>query len=160
MVYLGAVSIISAAYMLWREYSKFLDGEITWCRCFLAALTDYREKVKCYIETPDGWAREYTDEQLSSCGFLGYLADGQGFTAAYRKSEKPPYVTEATDSALSVCFARLGEGYIDSELETLNAVIDKLGTEDKRLSEALVKRRRALGAVMGAIASGIVILVM
>lgn len=160
MAYLGAVAIVASVYVLWREYGKFLDGELLWCRCFLRALTDYREKVRCYVETPGSWAAGYSDEQLSSCGFLERLINGDGFATAYRDTDRPPYLTDATDSALEGCFDRLGEGYLDTELEVLASAIEKLTREEARLSDSLVKRRRAIGAVMGAVASGIVILIM
>lgn len=160
MAYFGAIAIVASVYVLWREYSNFLDGELLLCRCFLRALSDYREKVRCYVETPSSWAAGYLDEQLSSSGFLKGLIEGDSFAAAYRECDKPPYLTEATDLALRNCFERLGEGYLDTELEVISLAIEKLTREEARLSEALVKRRRAVGCVMGAIASGIVILIM
>lgn len=160
MAYFGAVSIVFAVYLIWREYSSFLDGELSWCRGFLKALCDYRDKVRCYMITPSDWAADYSDERLSSCGFLGFLLEGSDFMTAYKNSDKPLCLTDATDSALTSCFSRLGEGYLDTELEALGVAVDKLTAEEKGLSESLAKRRKALGAMLGAVASGIVILVM
>lgn len=160
MAYFGAVAIAFVVYIIWREYSAFLDGELSWCRCFLSALTDYRDKVRCYVETPRAWARDYSDARLSGCGFLDLITSGADFLEAYRECARSPYLTEATDSALSECFDRLGRGYIDTELEVLGIAIDKLTVEEHRLAESLAKRRKALGATLGAVASGIVILIM
>lgn len=160
MAYFGAAAIVIAVYIIWREYAVFLDGELSWCRCFLSALTDYRDKVRCYVETPRAWARDYSDARLSGCGFLDLITSGADFLEAYRECARSPYLTEATDSALSECFDRLGRGYIDTELEVLGIAIDKLTVEEHRLAESLAKRRKALGATLGAVVSGIVILIM
>ena len=160
MAYFGAIAIVVAVYAVWREYCKFIDGELLLTRCFLRALTDYRDNVRCCVITPKSWAEGYRDEQLDSCGFLGRLADGEGFADAYRDTDMPPHLTAETDSVLRLCFDRLGNGDLSTELELLSLAIEKLTREESLLSESAVKRRRAIGAVMGAIASGTVILIM
>ena len=159
MSYFGAVSIILAVYMIWREYSSFLDGELRWCRCYLKALEDYRDKVKCYMQTPTRWAQGYTDAMLSECGFLERLSGGEDIGEAYRLSRPEIGVSGTVDAILSDCFERLGEGYLDTEIEVLESAIGKLSLEEKKSGESLGKKRKAAGALLGAFASGVVILV-
>ena len=160
MAYLGAIAVILGVYMAWRGYVAFLDEELSSIRAFLTAVTDYRDKMKCYMDTPTEWAIDYSDERLLECGFLNLLRDGADFRMAYRESRAAVILTDAADKALSSAFDRLGEGYLDTELEVLGVAIDKLAGEERALSSALGKRRRAAGAVLGAFASGIVILIM
>lgn len=160
MSYIGAAAIIFATYMMWREYSAFLLRGVDACRSYLAAMRDYRERVRCYMQAPGSWATEYSDDNLSDCGFLPHLSESGDFRRAYELSADKGYLTDEADGILKDCFERLGEGYLDTELGTLDLAIDKLSREEERLSESFVKRRRAAGAVLGAIASGTVILIM
>ena len=159
MLYFGAVAVILGAYMIWREYAFYLDGELLSCRSFLRALVDYREKIKCYMELPSDWVQGYRDEYLAECGFFDKIRSGVNFGEAYATSKDLILITDGVDDALTSCFDRLGDGYLDTELEALGIAIDKLTREEERLVENLSKRRKATGAVLGACALGIVILV-
>ena len=159
MYYFGAVAVIVGVYMIWREYSAFLHKELLWCRSFLNAITDYRDKIKCYMDTPSGWAAGYSDQRLTECGFLERLREGDDFCTAY-KSMCGACLNDASENILSACFERLGEGYLDTELEVLGIAIDKLGKEEARLTDALPKQRKAAGAVLGAFATGLIIFIM
>ena len=68
-------------------------------------------------------------------------------------------LTDTTEDALNSCFERLGDGYLDTELEVIEQALEKLSREEGRISEDLLKRRKAAGAVLGAFASGIIILI-
>ena len=160
MAYLGAVAVISAVYMIWREYSSMLTGELEWCRRFLKALTDYRDKIRCYMDTPSRWAAEYSDCKLRDCGFLTYLGECGDFRRAYSRANVSMKVSADADATLKTCFDRLGEGYLETELETLGTAIEQLKRIEEGLSVSYSKRRKAVGALLGAFASGVVILVM
>ena len=158
MAYFGAVAVILAAYMTWRVYSEALFRELDLCKRLLAALADYRDKIRCYMDTPQGWAAEYSDEDLMRLGFLSCLADGGTFMEAYSALKSSVTVCGEVDSVLVECFKRLGEGYLDTEIEILSVAIDKLKAEETRMSEMLNGKKKAVGAILGAVASGIVIL--
>lgn len=159
MLYIGAIGLIFSAYMMWREYASYLDKELLSCRAFLGALLDYREKMKCYMEVPGGWAEGYADDLLASCGFLDMLKSGAELPEAYSKAREKLCVADEIDKILTSCFARLGEGYLDTELETLELTIDKLTRQEGVMAENLSKRRKATGAVLGAFVFGVVILI-
>ena len=159
MTYFGATAVILAVYMIWREYSRHLELELAWCACFLGALTDYRDKMKCYMDTPGGWASGYTDNMLSECGFLSAVANSGDFSAAYREARRSALFTDEVDAVLAACFERLGEGYLESETETLGIAIDKLKREEEKMRGAIAGKRKALGAMLGALACGTVVLV-
>lgn len=158
MIYFGAVAVVLAAYMTWRVYSASLFGELDICRRLLAALTDYRDKIKCYMDTPKMWANEYSDEELARYGFLSCLMSGGDFLSAYSVLKESVIIGEQVDCALTECFERLGAGYLETEIEILNVVIDKLKVEEESMTEAFVGKKKAAGAVLGAVASGVVIL--
>ena len=159
MLYLGTIAVILGVYMVWREYAAYLDRELLSCRAFLRALTDYREKMKCYMETPTAWATGYTDGDLDTCEFLDMLRAGADFPEAYSKARGKLCITEEVDMALTSCFDRLGEGYLETELETLEIAIGKLLREEGVMAENLSKKRKATGAMLGAFALGVVVLV-
>lgn len=159
MSYLGAISVIIGVYMIWREYSRFVDREYEICRAFLLAITDYREKVRCYMESPREWALGYEDECLLQNGFLPALRDGADFTVAYGEARRDICTTKSVDGILTACFTRLGEGYLEAELDTLDIAIGKLSCEEAGCAERLTKRRKATGALLGAFALGTVILI-
>ena len=68
-------------------------------------------------------------------------------------------MTPRTNEILSSCFKRLGEGYIDSEIALLDSVISALSGEVEIEINDVSRKKRAVGAILGACASGIVILV-
>lgn len=159
MVYIGAFVVVAAAFMIWREYVGYLDGELYWQREMLRALMDLREKMKCYLTTPADWARDYDSKGLSDCGFLGRLCDNEDILSAYRAIKSGICISDKADEILVFCFSRLGDGYLDTELESLELAIAKLSEEESVASSEAVRRRKVAGAFIGAFAAGIVIMI-
>lgn len=157
MVYIGALAVIFAAFMIWREYVAHLNCELNWCREFLYAIKDLREKMKCYLDSPTEWARCYESEALSRCGFLDKLQECGDVLAAYRSSEV--CLSDTADEILTNLFERLGEGYIDTELESIELAIARLGEEQTSASLEIGRKSKVAGAFLGAFACGIVIFV-
>ena len=159
MTYIGAVAVIFSAFMAWSAYAAFLREESESVRVFLRALEDYREKMKCYLEPPSAWAGKYTDERLSSSGFLPSVEKGESMLTAYHRARGNFYLGERADGIIEECFSKMGEGYIDTELEVIELAIAELAKEDKEGTLDLPRRQRVAGALLGACAVGIVILV-
>ena len=159
MAYIGAASVIFAIFLSWRGYSSYLEREMSFCRAFLGAITDYREKVRCYLDSPREWAREYSDVLLEECGFLDTLRAGSDFGEAYSLAQDKILLSEGATGIIYSCLSRLGEGYLEGELEILSACIDKLEKEESEASVELVKKRKAVGAMLGAVAAGIVVMI-
>ena len=159
MIYLGAFAVISGVFLLWRAYCSYLSAELSDTRAFLRALSDYRERMKCYLEPPSAWAASYADDRLESTGFLPRLVNGEELTSAYLESRAAYYLSERADGVLTSCFSRLGEGYLDTELEIIESSIASLAEEERQMSEEIKARERAAGALLGAFAVGIVILI-
>ncbi len=159
MSYIGAVAVILAFLLLWREYSRFVDKRLLWCRTFLSAISDLYDKMRCFLESPRAWAEGYSDANLSECGFLDKLSDGADILDAYLSCRDRICIPESCDKMLKECFSRLGEGYIETELSIMDSALNDIKEEEKRISKDLPSRRKAVGAVLGAVATGIVILV-
>ena len=160
MIYFGTFSVIAAVYILWRTYCSYLCSELSDARTFLAALSDYREKMRCYLSSPRAWASDYSDERLGDSGFLSRLASGEEMTYVFRELREEYYLTDRVNEILNSCFDRLGEGYLDTELEVLASAIAALGEEVRSMSDELKNRERVAGALLGAFAVGTVILIM
>lgn len=159
MTYIGAFAVILSVFMAWRCYCSYLFDELSHTRVFLRALRSCRERMKCYLAPPSEWARDYDDELLRTSGFLGAVEDGEGLLAAYRSSKDKWCITDECDGVLDGCFSRLGEGYLDTELEVVESAIEGMEREERRLSEDISRRKRVAGALLGALAVGVVILI-
>lgn len=159
MTYIGAFAVILGVFMSWRGYCSYLKEQLLFTKAFLDALKDYREKMKCYLKPLVAWAFEYSDEQLLSVGFLGAIREGKNVSLAYLESSEHCYLPNKVDSVLESLFSHLGEGYLETELENLDAAILKLDAEAKRMTDELSQRKKVAGSLLGALAVGVVILV-
>ena len=159
MSYIGALAVIFATFMIWREYVSFLDKEHSFCRAFLHALRDYRECVRCYLDSPGAWALGYEDDLLLECGFLSSLREGGEISRAYLSSWQSLCLDPRVDAILGECFERLGGGYLDTELATLDLTISRLCEMESESASENLRKRKVAGAFLGACASGIVIMI-
>ena len=158
MVYIGSFLLILCAFYIWRLFCSYLDGELACLRSVLFALTDYRDKMRCYLMTPREWASSYKDELLEGCGMLTRLRDGEDFASAYNGVQADMTLSDGARTIIEPCFAKLGDGYAETELAMLDMTVSRLTEEEKRESEQLSKRRKAIGAIVGACTSGLVII--
>lgn len=159
MTYIGALIVIIAVLVAWRGYCRYLCEELGDTRAFLRAMEDYREKMRCYLRSPTEWAGQYFDDRLGRCGFLRHLTDGADFITAYRESRGGCYISDKTDEALESCFSAFGEGDLSSELENIDTALSKIRREEKELSDGIGNRKKVAGALLGACAVGVVILI-
>ena len=159
MVYIGALAVVFAAFLIWREYCGYLDGELSFCRAFCLALSDYREKMRCYLVSPYEWGCEYSDDLLEECGFLDNVKNGKSFYDAYLESKGKMVLSSEAEKTVLDCFERLGEGDLACEADLLGAAVDKLSGMADRADGECKKRKKAFGALIGAFALGIVIFV-
>lgn len=159
MSYLGVSLIIFSAFLIWREYSSFLQSELAETEAYLCALRDYREKMSCFLLTPTQWALGYRDELLEERGFLPSLREGEGIAESFLKARESARLSDEADGIISDCFGRLGEGYLECELDALDGAIGRLSSEKERAAEELSKKKRALGVALGACVSGIAIMI-
>lgn len=157
--YVGASAVIFAAFYAWKIYVSYLERLHSLSRAFLQALSDMREKMRCYLDSPREWALGYSDPLLEECGFLERVRSGDDIAAAYTDIREELALPSEADALINSCFSRLGEGYLDTELEALGTTVDKLRAEVDKHGGELVKKRKVAGALIGACASGIVILV-
>lgn len=159
MPYIGAVALMIAAFMIWREYCLFLDGQLGLCRAYIRALSDLRDKMRSYLTPICDWAREYDDTLLLDCGFLGAVRDGQGVREAYLSSSMRDRLPCGADERLTSLFSRLGGGYLEGEVESLDGAISGLRAIELEASGERMKRKRAVGALIGAAVLGTVIMI-
>ena len=158
MLYLGALAIITAAYLVWREYNAYLGARLAVCHALRLAVCDLGEKMRCYLSSPREWAEEYSDELISV--FLDGLRRGDDVMESYERLRATVRPTADTDGTVRACLMHLGEGSIETELESISLAAEKLEREESRLTEELPKKRRATGAILGASALGIVLFIM
>ena len=159
MRYIGLCVIVFAVLLVWRGYCAYLAECSTYSLAFLRALRDYREKMKCYLVSPCEWANGFSDGALSDIGFLDRVKNGETLFVAYQAIRQGIFLPKRIDEALLSCFERLGEGYLDTELETLEGAIAEIEREEKALSEDVPRRQKAVGALLGACVVGGVILI-
>ena len=159
MTYIGTLTVIAAVLFAWRTYCAFLHEELSDTRAFLNALRDYREKMKCYLDSPAAWAHGYTVEPLASSEFIKRVAGGEPISSAYSDTRDAFCLPCDIDEVISDCFSRLGEGYLDTELAALDGAISRIAEREGRMADDIARRTKVAGALLGACAVGIVILV-
>ena len=157
MTYIGALLVIFAAFTVWRVYCSYLFEESNMLRAFLHAICDYRDNMKCYLKSPKEWADHYSEDIPTE--FISAVRNGEGLLKAYLKTEGRGYLPKDIDCALEECFSHLGEGYLETELVITEAAIDKLTAEEKLLYGELGKKKKTVGALIGAFAVGLIILI-
>ena len=159
LAYIGALLIMMAALLAWRLYRSFLREQLGYTRSLLGALEDYRDKVRTYLCSPSEWAADYTDARLESVGFLARVREGESFAQAYASSCGACYLPSGVDAVLSSLLSRLGEGYLEGELEIVGTALTRLRSEESRITEEYAKRERVAGALLGACAVGVLIFI-
>lgn len=159
MTYIGTLVVIIAVFMAWRGYCRYLCDELKDTRAFLRAVEDYRESMRCYLCTPADWARKYSDDRLAASGFLKKVADGADLLTTYRESRGSYCLSDKTDESLESCFCDFGGGDLTAELANLDTALAKIKSEEQSLTDGFGNRKKVAGALLGACAVGIVILV-
>ena len=159
LAYIGALFIILTALGAWRAYRAFLSEQLAYTRALLVALEDYRDKMRIYLTSPSDWAAEYVDDRLESVGFLDRVRAGDSFAVAYAASCGACYLPRGVDTVLASLLSRLGEGYLEGELELVGTALSRLSDEEARMKDEYVKRERVAGALLGACAVGVMIFV-
>ena len=159
MRYIGALAVFFAVFLVWKSYCAYLDERRVYSLAFLRAITDYRDKMRCYLISPSEWARGFRDESLLGVGFLERVTAGETFISAYRAVADKLSLPSDVDEVLGDYFGRLGDGYLESELEILESAIGRLESMTRSISDDMPKRQKAVGALLGACAVGTVILI-
>lgn len=159
MVFLGAVMLAAATFVLWREYAAYLKKGVDELSGFLAFIRNMKERMECYLELPADWAGGFRSPELEGSGFLFYVREGMDVGEAYEKCENSLCICDEAKDALRALFDRFGEGYLDTELSFIKSSIEKLSEIEASLKIENGNKIKAVGAMLGAVAMGIVILV-
>lgn len=158
MYLVGAALLSLAALMAWRAYASYLSLQKQGCVAFLSAITDMREKMRCYLYSPREWSGGYKSEYLAECGFLTALSNGKSLSEAYLLSKERIEMCNRADEILTELFSRCGEGYLEGEILALDSAIAGLSALKNEMEAQNGKKTRAVGAMLGAIAAGVAIL--
>lgn len=160
MLFVGAFTIVFVIFLFWREYTSYLRRELLVLRTFRNMLRDMKDKMRCYLDSPRSWSLGYENDILSDSGFLGALRGGADLLEAYVTCREKLCISQETDSVLFSLFSRAGEGYIDTELEAMECALEGLSAIESTMVDEVNKKTKVSGAVLGAFAAGIIILVM
>ena len=159
MIYIGGFAIVLATLFAWRIYASYLREQLELTRAFLRALKDYRDKMRCYLSSPAEWAAEYMPRCQQLSDLLLRVSQGESFVSAYRGTKEKYYLPDDIDESIEECFSSLGDGYLDVELGIVESAISNIADVEKRMNADIKKRERGVGALLGACAVGVVILI-
>ena len=126
---------------------------------FLAFIRNMKERMECYLELPADWAVGFKSPELERTEFLLYVRDGMNVAEAYEKCESSLCICDEAKDTLKALFDRFGEGYLDTELSLIKSSIEKLSEIEASLKTENGNKIKAVGAMLGAVAIGIVVLV-
>lgn len=160
MLYFGVFIVNLIIFLIWREYSLYLKRELNTCRIFRTMLRDMRDKMRCYLESPRVWALGYEDDVLLASGFLYKLRHGCCLNDAYTACKDGMCISGDVDTVLRDFFTRMGDGYLDTELMAIDSAISGLSECERVMADESAKKSKVAGAVLGAFAVGMIILVM
>lgn len=160
MLIIGIVFLLAFAFFAWKEYVSYLNKGGTELHEFILFLGNMKEKMTCYLEAPSEWVGDFSAPGLEATGFLQKIRDGMGLGEAYSSCSDFLCIDKEARSVLDDLFARLGGGYLDTELGMINSSIDKLSKIEETTKKERENKVRATGAMIGAVAAGAVILIL
>lgn len=158
MTLLGGAIMLGVSLAVWRAYVDFLHRQREACRVFLDLLRDLRDKTYCYLESAREWASRTA--RRDAYGFTDMVGSGVGLLEAYEACRESLYLPREADEALVEYFTRAGGGYLDGELMAADRAIERLAALDAASGEETARRTRVAGALLGALAAGIVIMIL
>ena len=160
MILIGACLLLLFSFLIWKEYAAYLSRGTKELREFIRFLECMREKMGCYLETPSEWIDGFTAEELERSGFLQRIKDGEDIFSAYTGCKESLCLCDDAVLILDDMFSHLGNGYLDTETAIIKASLDKLSKLEEVSKKDNENRTKAVGAVIGAVAIGIVILIL
>jgi hypothetical protein len=118
-----------------------------------------RDRMECYLETPSSWIDEFEYCELERIGFVSDIREGGDLLSAYEKRKSALCIGKEAENIISNMLSELGDGYLGTELNIINSALDKLSKIESAVSSERENKARAAGALLGAVAAGVVILI-
>ena len=158
ILFVGVLMLICCLFFAWREYAVYLGREMREITELLAFVKHIRERMSCYLEPISAWIGEYSTPELERLGFLGALRGGMDVKQAFADCLDKMCISPDVSDAFSDTLTEMGDAYLESELDTLDSAVDKLSTAQKRVNDDYKNKIKASGAMLAAVAIGVVVL--
>lgn len=158
MSYIGAAAVLFGCVLAIRAYGRFLSREVRLLQGFADFLGQMRAHTTLYLEPVSSWVSEFECAALEEIGFLPELRGGRLPKEVYRGLKIRPSCPEA-DRLLFDFFDRFGLGSLKQEEAAESACLSELARILERERGEVRRRTRAFGAVLFAILSGVLVLV-
>ena len=159
MLFVGVLILIGCLFFAWREYALYLGREMRQTAELSAFLRHVRDRMNCYLEPISGWIGEYSTPELESLGFLATLRDGADIRGAFDACSGEMCVSSEVADVFFDTLCEMGDGDLERELSVLDEAVDKLSSVGGRVSEDYKNKIKASGAMLAAVAIGVVVLV-
>ena len=159
MLFIGIFMLIGCLFFLWREYTIYLGREMRQTDELSAFLRYMRDRMSCYLEPISAWIGEYSTPELERLGFLGALRDGVDVREAFDNFSDEMCISREVIDAFSGAVRDMGEGDLEGEVSILNTAVDKLSSVGGRVSEDYKNKIKASGAMLAAVAVGVIVLI-
>ena len=160
MVFIGASLLILFAFLVWKEYAGYLNKGTRELEEFVRFIETMKERMECYLETPGVWVPDFTADELERLGFLESIRNGNDVNTAYAECKDLLCICNDAREILDELFSHLGNGYLDTELGIINSSLGKLTKIKDAFRTEKENKTKAMGAMIGAVAIGIIILIL
>ena len=159
MLFLGVLLLILLTFIVWREYAYCQRLRLSQLSEFLSFIKNMKERMECYLEAPGAWINGYESQELERIGFIKNIRERKELLVAYESCKEGLLIDNEASCVIEALFSELGEGYLDSELEVIESALEKLSRIEASMASESEKKIKTAGALLGAVAAGIVILV-
>ncbi len=155
----AAVLVLFTSRTLVAEYKKYIEKKLCAMEGFLSLLSFIKNELACRLRTSEEWAREFSSDILTECGFLPELLRTGSTEAAFARAKgELPMLGEETVKLLSSYFSAFGKSYRDEEQREACRVFDELSRLLARERSDTQRSLKAVRILTYAVALGVIIL--
>ena len=154
----GCALIILGAALCVGAYRRYTERAIAEGEDFLKLLDRLYDGIFCYLKTPSEIICSSELPSLNTLGFVGLVKDGVDPSAAFEQLKEKLCLGEEQKELLSSFFKRIGGGYLENEIRSIDYTKKRFAELMLGSKESLAKRVKTVGAVSFAAALSLCII--
>ena len=159
MKYIGFFVILLSVLIFSDSYSKHTKKRLLEYEGFLSFISHVRLQMSCFLKPTKRLAEGFYSKPLAESGFLEYIGECENIYEAYKKAENRLSLSKEEREILSALFSSFGEGYLNDELQLIDAYRSQLEEGYLRLKSDAPKSSKLVSTLSVTAAVGFLILV-
>lgn len=151
---------MAAAFLLSREYARYIGKRAVQCEEFLSFIAYMRIQVGCFLRPARELAAGFHSRELERIGFLGAVNEGVSLFEAYKSTEDSLVLSKEEREVLRTLFSSLEECYLDDGIRIIDSSYKEMEKLCRKIRDERPKNVK-LAATLSVTASvGFLILVL